>query len=300
MRGTKGLISITIPFLNSELFLADAIESILSQSYTRWELLLVDDGSSDRSRAIALDYAARMPEKIRYLEHPGHLNRGTTSSRNQGVHHSSGEYLAFLDSDDVWLPEKLEAQVAVMDSNPEAGFTCGPSEYWYDSFGQDENTRPNATPPIAPADTLYSPPFLLPRSYPLGSYGVPCPSSYFLRRTAFDLVGGFEECFNPTTYQFFEDMAFLAKIFLNVPVFVSGVCLSRYRCHPSSMSESVESSGRYKSERLFYFEWLRGYLVKHSVWDQRIWCAVLRQTWRDWMPLPQWTIRLHDRIRHKS
>ena len=300
MSGVKGLVSITIPFLNSERFLSEAVESALSQTYAQWELFLVDDGSTDRSTAIALDYAAGMPERICYLEHPQHRNCGLSCSRNLGARNSRGEYLAFLDSDDVWFPHKLSDQVALMGSHPEAGLIYGLSEFWYDSLGSHASTPSNFTPPIAPGDRMYSPPFLLPNCYPLGGFGAPCPSSYMLRRAAFDSVGGFEDHFNPTTYQLFEDMAFLAKVYLNVPVFVSGTCWGRYRCHESSMSETVEAAGKYESERRFYFDWLRKYLVQHSVWDERIWRAVLRQTWRDWMPLPQWAIKLHDRIRHRS
>ena len=122
MNEVNGLVSIIIPFLNSERFLSETIESVLHQSYTQWELLLVDDGSTDSSTRIAKECAARLPEKIRYLEHAGHRNRGLTCSRNLGARNSCGEYLAFLDSDDVWLPHKLDAQVALMDSQLEAGF----------------------------------------------------------------------------------------------------------------------------------------------------------------------------------
>jgi glycosyltransferase involved in cell wall biosynthesis len=299
MRGVKGLVSIFVPFLNSECFLAEAIESVLNQTYSHWELLLVDDGSTDRSTEIALDYAAKMPEKIRYCEHPGHRNCGLTSSRNLAARNSRGEYLAFLDSDDLWFPDKLKEQVVLMDSHPQAAMIYGLSEFWYD-FRAGESTPENHIPPIAPGDRMYAPSFLLSASYPLGSFGVPCPSSYMVRREAFESVGGCVERFNPSTYQLFEDMAFLAKIYLRFPVYVSGTCWGRYRCHGSSMSETVETAGSYRAERRFYFAWLRGYLMQKSIWDPRIWIAVLRQTWRDWMPLPQWAIRLHDRIRHGS
>src|ERR1700691_5509608 len=99
MDEVKGLVSVTIPFHNSEGFLCESIESVLAQTYVHWELFLVDDGSSDRSTRIANDYAARSPERVHYLQHPEHSNCGVTRTRNLGALHSRGEYLAFLDSD---------------------------------------------------------------------------------------------------------------------------------------------------------------------------------------------------------
>src|SRR5919199_4729628 len=100
---SKPSISVIIIFLNEEKFIQEAIESVFAQTYDRWELLLVDDGSTDDSTRIALQYAAQFPDKVRYLEHPDHLNRGASASRNLGISHANGDILAFLDSDDVWL-----------------------------------------------------------------------------------------------------------------------------------------------------------------------------------------------------
>src|SRR5215207_11709928 len=108
---SKLLVSSVMIFLNAEKFIEEAIESVFAQTYDNSELLLVDDGSTDDSTQIALRYAERDPEKVRYLEHPGHRNRGMSASRNLGVSHAEGEYVAFLDADDVWLPYKLQRQV---------------------------------------------------------------------------------------------------------------------------------------------------------------------------------------------
>ncbi|HEY9653496.1 MAG TPA: glycosyltransferase family 2 protein, partial [Coleofasciculaceae cyanobacterium] len=114
----KPLVSVVTIFLNTEKYIEEAIESIFAQTYDRWELLLVDDGSSDRSTIIALQYAQQYAGKVRYLEHETHQNRGMSASRNLGVRHAQGEYIAFLDSDDVWLPQKLERQVEILESQP--------------------------------------------------------------------------------------------------------------------------------------------------------------------------------------
>ena len=85
MEETKGLVSVTIPFFNAERFLRETIESVLAQRYATWELLLVDDGSSDGSSTIAQSYAALHPDKIFYLEHAGHRNLGLPAARNLGA-----------------------------------------------------------------------------------------------------------------------------------------------------------------------------------------------------------------------
>src|SRR5688572_9625007 len=96
------LVSAITIVLNGEKYIEVAIASVRAQTYDRWELLLVDDGSTDSSTQISKEYTKRYPEKIRYLEHDGHANRGMSASRNLGVAHARGQFVAFLDSDDVW------------------------------------------------------------------------------------------------------------------------------------------------------------------------------------------------------
>ena len=108
-------VSAVICFLDAERFLREAIHSVWAQTFTDWELLLVDDGSRDGGRAIALEMLAQCPDRMRLLEHPGRDNRGISASRNLALRAARGRYVAFLDADDVWLPEKLERQVALCD-----------------------------------------------------------------------------------------------------------------------------------------------------------------------------------------
>ena len=299
MREIKGLVSISIPFYNSERFLAEAIDSVVAQTYANWELLLVDDGSTDGSTEIAREYAANSNGHIRYLEHPGHRNRGVNAARNLGAHSSKGEFLAFLDSDDVLLPEKLEDQIALMSAHPESGMIFGATEYWYD---WDISASPQATnqiPPLVPGGQLYSPPALLTMSYPLGKFGAPCIQSFLIRRSAFDCVGGFDECFGPETFQLFEDIAFLSKIYLAFPVFVSARCLDRYRCHSTSMWHSAQGGDIEESARRFYFDWLKQYLKDHSIADPAIWRAVRKESWAYHLPLSPSLVRLARRIANR-
>lgn len=109
------LVSIITPFLDAEEFIAEAIESVLSQSCAGWELLLVDDGSTDGSADIALHYQRSHPGKIRYLNHRNHQNRGISASRNLGLRNAKGEYIASLDADDVLFDSQLEQQAHLDD-----------------------------------------------------------------------------------------------------------------------------------------------------------------------------------------
>ena len=132
-------VSCIIIFFNAEKFFEEAIESVFAQSYNNWELLLVDDGSTDSSTSIAHHYAEKYPDKVRYLEHESHQNRGMSATRNLGIRHANGEYVAFLDADDVWLTQKLEQKVAILNSHPEAVMVCGPVQFWYSWTGNPDD-----------------------------------------------------------------------------------------------------------------------------------------------------------------
>src|ERR687898_692015 len=135
------LVSVIIIFLDAQRFIREAIESVFGQTYSNWELLLVDDGSTDAGTDIALHYAGRYPQKVRYLEHPGHQNRGMSASRNLGIRHARGEYVAFLDADDVWLARNLEQQVTTLGAHPEAGMVYGNTQYWYNWTGDPRDVQ---------------------------------------------------------------------------------------------------------------------------------------------------------------
>ena len=114
-------VSVIIPVYNREKYIAETIESALSQTFQDIEILVIDDGSEDQSPEIAKRYAQKYPQKVKYLEHQNHRNYGVSASRNLGIHHAGGEYVAFLDSDDLWRPEKIERQVEILDNDPDVG-----------------------------------------------------------------------------------------------------------------------------------------------------------------------------------
>ena len=273
------LVSVVIIFLNAEKFIQEAIESVFAQTYGHWELLLVDDGSTDGSTKIALRYAEQHPGRVRYLEHDGHRNQGMSASRNLGIKHAKGEYIALLDADDVWLPHKIERQVTIMESCPEAGMVYGATQYWRSWTGNREDIQRDFVPKLAvQANTLVRPPTLLTISYPLNKGVTPCPSDLLIRREAMDRIGGFEESFSGK-YQLYEDQAFLAKVYLREHVFVSGESWDRYRLHPDSCVSVVNREGQYHSVRLFFLNWLEKYLAQEGVKDVEVWQALRNALW---------------------
>ena len=105
------------------------------------DVWLVDDGSTDGSTGIALDYVSKYPGKIFYLQHANHANRGAAASRNLGVTKASGEFIAFLDSDDLYLPDRLRLQIQFLLEHPEVSVVCEGSKYWYSWADEQKKTK---------------------------------------------------------------------------------------------------------------------------------------------------------------
>jgi glycosyltransferase involved in cell wall biosynthesis len=287
-----------VPFFDAARFLGEAIESVCNQSFVDWELLLVDDGGRDASAAIAQEHAARDP-RIRVLMHPSRGNRGAAASRNLGVGAARGDYVAFLDADDVWLPEKLERQVALLRSHPSAGMVYGAPLYWHGWTGRAADARRDHTPPLpVAADTLARAPELLTISYPLGWGSAPCPSDLMIRRDLVLEVGGFEESF-VGALQLYEDQTLLAKLYLRADVFVSGERWLRYRQHDDSCVATVTGAGRYDRVRLHFLEWLEGYVGSVAA-PATVHDAIRRELWWQQRPVLRDLRRRIRRLRGRS
>ncbi len=110
----NNLVSIITPAWGTESVIADTIESVIGQTYKNWELLIADDCSPDNLAAIVKQYAEKDP-RVKYLRMP--KNGGPANARNLSLNAANGRYIAFLDSDDLWMPEKLEKQLAFMNKN---------------------------------------------------------------------------------------------------------------------------------------------------------------------------------------
>jgi SAM-dependent methyltransferase len=273
-------VSVVVIFLDAERFLREAIESVFAQTHEPWELLLVDDGSTDRSTAIAREYAGRHPGRVRYLEHEGHRNRGKGASRNLGIEHAKGEYVGFVDADDVLLPRALEEQVALLERHPRAGMVYGLAEWWYSWAGAPGDRARDFVPDLGlPAEGLYEPPSLVAPMFLRQEAAVPCTCSFLVRRDVLDQVGGFEEGFTGVA-NVYEDQAFYAKVLAGVPVLASAACWSRYRQHPGASCAAMERRGEGHPARLRFLAWLQRYVRWQGIQDPPLRRGLRRQVWR--------------------
>ena len=128
----KDLVSIVMPSYNTERFIKETIESVLAQSYSAWELIIVDDCSTDDTDDVVNQYLA--DERIRYIKND--TNSGAAVSRNRALREAKGKWIAFLDSDDLWEPDKLQKQISFMEEN---GHYFSYTNY----IEIDEESRPN-------------------------------------------------------------------------------------------------------------------------------------------------------------
>lgn len=253
------LISVVMPFLNVEKFIQQAIDSVISQTEASWELMLVDDGSVDGSTEVARAFASRHPRKIRYLEHEGHRNLGASASRNLGGHHARGEYIAYLDADDLWFPRKLEEQRRLLATISGADMIVGATAYWWS--WQDDTKEDIVLQVGAPPDTLFSPGQLLPLLYPLGSGTAPSVNTIIVRSDVVRRVGGWVESFRIA----YTDQAFLVKIYLHGSVYVASNCWDMYRQRPDSSSHTALAGPGYRQTRLNFLLWFKEYLREQGL-----------------------------------
>ena len=184
--------------------------------------------------------------------------------------------LRFLDSDDVWLPQKLARQVAILDAHPEAQIIIGATRVWYGWTGEPADLARDSVRSIHTApDGLHRPPELLQRFLEDRAL-TPATCSVLVRRDALSLTGGFEERFTGL----YEDQAFFVKAYLKLSCYVSSEVLDLYRQHGESHSAEALRTGRYSLDRPsaaltdLYF-WCARYFVRERVSDRTLWVALL-------------------------
>jgi glycosyltransferase involved in cell wall biosynthesis len=243
---------------NGETYLEEAITSVISQNVSDWELIIADDGSVDGSRGIARRHA-RADSRIRLVSHPDGRNHGTGATRNLGLAASRGDFIGFLDADDVWEAAKTEEQLELFTEHPDVAMVYGRTLIWHswdtttegpDDFFYDLGVQP---------DQVHMPPVLF-RNLLRNEFQTPTTCSALMRRSAIAEVGGFDESFTAM----FEDQLFYAKILLLFPVFVSDRCWARYRQHRTSTSAISTVDGDELTTQIHYLQ-----RVRHCVLEQR-------------------------------
>ena len=269
---TRPDVSVVVPFHDTRRYLDEAVRSVLAQTFTSWELVLVDDGGTDGSDAIAHEHARRDP-RIRVVQHPGRANRGISAARNLGLREARGRLVAQFDSDDVLLPFHLEQHVAALAEHPEAALVYGPTQRWY-SWRDDAGPADDFVAlPLERYDRLLPPPSLLPILLQR-PYGV--PSGFVWRRAVLPDVGGFEDEFRGV----YDDQVFFVKLALRHPVYALGRWSYRYRRHPGSTVAVTNAGDERLAHRLRFLEWVEGYLTRERVTDRAVWKAVRQELWK--------------------
>jgi len=163
MTEEQPLVSVIIPVYNGATYLREALESVFAQTYRPFEVIVVDDGSADDSGVIAQSF-----HDVRYIHQ---ANQGVAAARNHGIENARGAFLAFLDQDDLWTPEKLKLQIAYLLDHPELGYTLTHQRFFMD---------PGATLPAWFRKELFA------SAHPGWILG-----TLVIRRTAFEKVGNF-------------------------------------------------------------------------------------------------------------
>lgn len=248
------VVTAIIIVLNGAEFIAEAITSIADQTWPSWELVVVDDGSTDATRSIVTTFVDRHPGRIQLVQHDDQRNHGMSASRNLGLASARGDYVAFLDADDVWLPTKLAEQVAILQTEPTTAMVYGRTLMWHSwqspaaraDYYFDLGVQPDAT---------YPPPVLF-RQLMRNRYQTPTTCNAMIRRGVVADVGGFD----PEFRDLFEDQLFFAKVLLRYPTHVSDRCWARYRQHGQASSALASDAREVHRAHLRYLAALRTHL----------------------------------------
>jgi glycosyltransferase involved in cell wall biosynthesis len=223
-RSMKPKVSIVMPVLNGERYLGEAVESILAQAYRDYELVAVDDGSTDRTRILLHQFQDRL--KLRYVNHP--VCKGISISVNDGIQNATGEYITFLDHDDLWCPDFLETQVGYLDKHPDVGMVHSD----FQTIDSEGNIIEESVAHCRQRKRVSGQVFrqLFMDSFIAGS-------SVVIRKECFDRLGGFDESLHWADYHMWLRVAYYYKI-----DYVPKV-LTKYRQH------TTQSSRNYATER---------------------------------------------------
>lgn len=197
----KPLISVIIPTYNVEFYVEEALKSVLAQTYTNLEIIAVDNGSTDRTRDVLQPYIDK--NKVVYIRQD---NRGLAGARNTGIRSSRGEYIAFLDADDIFLPEKLERQVAYLETHPQCGVCYCGIWHFYDEKPDDLFKLDYAY--YSGVDVL---PNLLRKNFVN-------PLSVVIRRSEVERVGFFDESYwHGEDWEYWVRLAYHGTVFCYLP-----------------------------------------------------------------------------------
>lgn len=234
LRTRMKLVSVIIPAYNVESYIAATVQSVLDQTYPEIEVLIVDDGSCDRTVEVCEQIG---DARIKILTQS---NRGAAGARNTGIRHIQGEYVAFLDADDLWLPEKLETQIQHLESNPSVGISFSYSSF-IDADGE----------PLGIYQTAKLRDFSLKEVLcrnPIGNGSTPVLRRQVLENIKFeaDLYGQIEEFYFDESLSPSEDTELWFRIFVQTNWEIQGIpeALTLYRIYSQGTSANLDKKQR--------------------------------------------------------
>jgi len=257
-------VSVVVPFLNAARYLPEAIASMQNQTFHDWEMVLVDDGSTDGSTGIVARAASADP-RIRQLRRP-RAPGSAAAARNLGIFEAHGEFVAFLDADDVYEPNNLQSRLEAFKAHPEVMMVYGPTRWWHPGAERRDWTEGMRRE----AGRVHDPPELLNRVVLMQLGHVPCTCGVMIRRRALDLTGGFEEAF-----RLYEDQTLWVKLMVHFPVYVIPVVGARYRQHADSVTAHSQRAGVYvrtrpHQARVTFLTWVRDYVRTAGLTDMSV------------------------------
>jgi peptidoglycan/xylan/chitin deacetylase (PgdA/CDA1 family)/SAM-dependent methyltransferase len=244
----KPEISVIVPMLNAEITIRETLFSVSRQSHHSYEILVVDDGSTDGSRKIVEGLARTSNGRISILQHPGDVNRGLSLSRNLALQHVRGEFVVFLDADDTIHPEKFAHDVSILRSQPEVAAVVGRALWWWDGDCEQDAHLDKI---LEPMNRIVYPPEFFNANYKIATaVSPPCIHSWMVRKSAIDQI----EPFDPHVMTY-EDQKFLGELSLRFPIYVAATCLCDYRRKETSLWATALASGSDAIARSRFLEW---------------------------------------------
>jgi glycosyltransferase involved in cell wall biosynthesis len=269
-------VSVVIPVFNKEKWIVQTLQSVASQTHENWECLIVDDGSTDKSLTLINSFTASTKGNWKVISRS---NSGQTNARNVGIEHATGDLFAFLDADDLWLPEKLQVQVNFLDRQPEVDALI--SGYAIFRVGQVNKFR---------IVVHHYAEKMCKGWITMRGFGGGLESTGIVRRTAFLAVGGFDESLSTSAG------LDLSLIVLPQPHALYRLSDDQWHKNEGKLREDAYSLARRYSESLnglrharkwqdSYFFWLRLKTQTNSKRTSEVLSSLIKFRVRDWAML---------------
>ena len=231
-----------VPVYNGETFLGEAIQSVINQTFSNWEMIIIDDGSTDNSSEIA-DSFGKNDERIHLLQHENKQNKGVSASRNLGIKQAKGDWIALLDADDKWFEDKLHIQAEIIQSYEGLAMLYGRGERKFEHYsGPKKNKQYGTGVPGRIKD-----PFLK----TLKGFETPT-SSVVLNKALLEKTGGFDEAID-----YSEDTLLFHKMLLFGDLYFIDQPLLEARHHDASAKQTVDRKKMIQARLTVYLKLLK-------------------------------------------